>query len=85
MAANFFRSLFPRVKAEEEELVDPQTELRAKCAEDHHTAQLFARYQQCNDRVNSRTKTAETCTEELFDYLHHLDHCVAKTLMSRLK
>jgi len=86
MAFNFFKSFMPTVKAEEEELVDPQQELRAKCAqEDHHASSLLSRYQECNDRVNSRSKTLETCTEELFDYLHALDHCVTKTLFSRLK
>lgn len=86
---NFFKSLIPTVKAQEEELVDPQQELRVsseavfqtrfsqdscdfqeKCATDHHAAHLFERYQECNNRVNSKSKTTETCTEELFDYLH---------------
>lgn len=43
------------------------------------------KYEGCNNRVNSRSKTTETCTEELFDYLHALDHCVTETLFSRLK
>lgn len=30
MALNFFKSLIPRVKAEEEDLVDPQAELRVR-------------------------------------------------------
>lgn len=46
---------------------------------------LFSKYQECNDRVNGRTRTTETCVEELFDYLHELDHCVAHTLWSKLK
>lgn len=106
MAFNFLKSFLPTVKAEEEELVDPQQELRVsqnqqidwkmshdknwnfqeKCSvEDHHAASLLSRYQECNQRVNSRSKTLETCQEELFDYLHALDHCVTKTLFSRLK
>lgn len=39
----------------------------------------------CNDRVNSRTKTEETCLEELIDYVGCIDHCAAKVLMSKLK
>ncbi|XP_037922174.1 cytochrome b-c1 complex subunit 6, mitochondrial [Hermetia illucens] len=82
-------SLIPTVKAQEEEeeqeLVDPQTELREKCNEHGHIKEHFAKYQECNDRVNGRSKTTETCVEELFDYLHELDHCVAKTLWSKLK
>lgn len=46
---------------------------------------LFSKYTECNDRVNGRSRTTETCTEELFDYLHELDHCVSKTLWSKLK
>lgn len=39
----------------------------------------------CNDRVNSRTKTEETCLEEILDYVQCVDHCVAHTLFSKLK
>ncbi|XP_070490251.1 cytochrome b-c1 complex subunit 6, mitochondrial-like [Chironomus tepperi] len=85
MALNFFKSLIPKVNAQEEDLIDPQTVLREKCQQEHHTANLYKRYQECNSRVNSKSKTAETCVEELFDYLHHLDHCVSKTLMNHLK
>ncbi|CRL05856.1 CLUMA_CG019134, isoform A [Clunio marinus] len=86
MAFRFFKSLFPIVKAqEEEELVDPQQELREKCSQEPHASKLYEKFQTCQDRVNSRTKTAETCQEELFDYLHALDHCVTKTLFTRLK
>jgi len=85
MAFNFFKSLLPTVKAQEEELVDPQAELREKCSKESHAAHLMERYQTCNNRVNSRSKTTETCQEELFDYLHALDHCVVKSLFPRLK
>ncbi|KAJ3650577.1 hypothetical protein Zmor_016667 [Zophobas morio] len=81
----------PKVRAQEaeaeaeEELVDPQQELRDKCGDTSHCKELYEKYQTCNDRVNSRSKTTETCVEELFDYLHALDHCVTKDLFSRLK
>lgn len=39
----------------------------------------------CNDRVNSRKETEETCMEELIDYVECIDHCVAKTLFTKLK
>lgn len=32
--------------------------------------------QECNDRVNSRKQTEETCHEEVIHYFHCLDHCV---------
>lgn len=40
---------------------------------------------ECNDRVNSRSKTTETCAEELVDYVSELDHCVSHHLFSKLK
>ncbi|CAG9791437.1 unnamed protein product [Diatraea saccharalis] len=79
--------IIPVVKAEEEEeeMVDPQTTLREQCSQKQDAQNLWGRYQQCNDRVNSRSNTAETCEEELIDYLHVLDKCVTKDLFSRLK
>ncbi|XP_030370561.1 cytochrome b-c1 complex subunit 6, mitochondrial [Scaptodrosophila lebanonensis] len=77
---------FPVVKADDEEdLVDPQTALREKCQTKGHIESLYTKYQECNDRVNSRSKTTETCMEELFDYVAELDHCVAHSLFSKLK
>ncbi|XP_058447211.1 cytochrome b-c1 complex subunit 6, mitochondrial [Malaya genurostris] len=85
MAARRFWSFIPTVKAQDDDIVDPQAVLREKCAQGGHATQLYEKYQACNDRVNSRTQTTETCVEELFDYLHELDHCVTKTLFSKLK
>lgn len=56
-----------------------------KCRETEHAKKLAEKYQICNDRVNSRTKTLETCVEELFDLMHAIDHCAAKDLFSKLK
>lgn len=56
-----------------------------KCGAEPKMESLFSKYTECNDRVNGRSRTTETCTEELFDYLHELDHCVSKTLWSKLK
>ncbi|CAH0394391.1 unnamed protein product [Bemisia tabaci] len=75
----------PVIKADDEELVDPQNVLREKCNQDHHAQELFKRLEDCNARVRSRKKTTEMCDEELIDYLHHIDHCVAKTLFEHLK
>ncbi|XP_017768914.1 PREDICTED: cytochrome b-c1 complex subunit 6, mitochondrial [Nicrophorus vespilloides] len=80
-----FRNFFPRVKAQEEELVDPQETLRNKCRESNHCQHLVEKYQVCNDRVNGKSRTTETCTEELFDMLHAIDHCVTEQLFSKLK
>lgn len=71
---------------EEEEMVCPQEQLREQCrANDHHVTGLLEKYNACNERVSAKTKTNETCEEELFDYIHALDHCVAKTLWKKLK
>ncbi|KAL2731441.1 hypothetical protein V1478_004986 [Vespula squamosa] len=83
---NFIRNFVPKVKAdeEEEELVDPQTVLREECSA-KNCEKLKEILNTCNDRVNSRKQTEETCLEELVDYVQCVDHCVAKTLFSKLK
>ncbi|XP_033331660.1 ubiquinol-cytochrome c reductase 11 kDa subunit [Megalopta genalis] len=77
----------PTVKAEdgEDELIDPQKILRERCALKDYCKQLHEKLNTCNDRVNSRTKTEETCLEELIDYVECVDHCVAEKLFSKLK
>lgn len=80
--------IIPSVKAEteeEEEIVCPQETLRAECQETPKIEALMGRYSDCNDRVNAKSQTTETCEEELFDYIHALDVCVSKTLWSKLK
>lgn len=74
-----------KTEPEEEEIVCPQETLRGKCQEEVKIEKLFNHYQECNDRVNAKSKTNETCEEELFDYIHALDVCVGKTLWSKLK
>lgn len=75
----------PEPEEEEEEVVDPVEELREACTELKKINALFEELQNCNDRVSSKTKTAETCEQELFDFIHARDHCVAKQLFSRLE
>lgn len=91
MAAEKVSKIIPSVKAqeaaeeEEEEIVCPQETLREKCKSEPKIENLIGKLQECNDRVNGKQRTTETCEEELFDYIHALDHCVAKTLWSKLK
>ncbi len=55
--------------------VDPRIAVREHCKESH--CPNFAKeLEACNARVASKTKTTETCTQELFDLLHCVDHCV---------
>ncbi|XP_044297418.1 cytochrome b-c1 complex subunit 6, mitochondrial [Varanus komodoensis] len=70
---------------EEEELVDPLTTLREQCEKSEKCLKVRERLEQCDARVTSRSHTEETCTEELFDFLHARDHCVAHKLFSKLK
>eukprot|EP01137_Pigoraptor_chileana_P004966 Opistho-2@47378 len=70
---------------EEEEPVDPRVALEEKCGASHHCAPLAREFEKCNARVASRPGTAETCSQELFDFVHCLDHCVSQKLFSKLK
>ncbi|KAL4000440.1 methyltransferase-like protein 23 [Sarotherodon galilaeus] len=69
----------------EEEMVDPIESLRQKCAETEHCVHTWERLEQCETRVGSRSSTEEDCTEELFDFLHARDHCVAHKLFHSVK
>ena len=51
--------------------------LRAECRNDSHCEQFKEELQRCTDRVNSRKETTETCSQELMDFLHCIDHCVS--------
>ena len=78
-------SLLTRVRCEEEEeIVDPQVVLRDECKV-KHCEKYDVKLATCNDRVNSRQNTAETCYEELLDLFHCIDHCVSKDLFKKLK
>ena len=49
-------------------------EVRSKC--EAHCPDLKKELAKCTERVSSRSNTEETCTQELFDFLHCVDHCV---------
>lgn len=70
---------------EGEDLEDPHEILREKCRATKKCAALQEKLDICNERVRSRKHTEETCEEELFDFVHCVDHCAAKTLFSKLK
>ncbi|XP_062995488.1 cytochrome b-c1 complex subunit 6, mitochondrial [Elgaria multicarinata webbii] len=70
---------------EEAELVDPLTTVREQCEQSAECVKARERLEKCDDRVSSRSRTQEQCTEELFDFLHARDHCVAHKLFSKLK
>uniref|UniRef100_A0A3B4ZAM8 Cytochrome b-c1 complex subunit 6, mitochondrial-like n=1 Tax=Stegastes partitus TaxID=144197 RepID=A0A3B4ZAM8_9TELE len=64
---------------------DPLETVRQKCAETEHCVHTMERLEQCETRVGSRSATTEDCTEELFDFLHARDHCVAHKLFHSVK
>uniref|UniRef100_A0A8C9U3U8 Cytochrome b-c1 complex subunit 6, mitochondrial n=1 Tax=Serinus canaria TaxID=9135 RepID=A0A8C9U3U8_SERCA len=64
---------------------DPLTTLREQCEQIEQCVKARERLEVCNERVSSRSQTEEQCTEELFDFLHARDHCVAHKLFSKLK
>lgn len=59
--------------------------LQAKCEQQKEAQERFAKLQECNTRVTSKKNTAETCVEELWDFLEVVDKCVAKDLFDHLK
>ncbi|XP_043197365.1 cytochrome b-c1 complex subunit 6, mitochondrial-like [Amphibalanus amphitrite] len=75
----------PPEEEEEEELVDPHETMREECRASGPAPQLRAKFEQCEERVSSRSKTEETCVEELLDYLHAVDHCAGEKVFSALK
>ena len=51
--------------------------MRESCAEKGECAKLFQELEICNQRVASKSKTEETCVQELFDFLECRDKCVS--------
>ena len=47
------------------------------CQNSHHCEPMKALLDECNERVSGKSKTEETCTQELFDFIHCVDHCVS--------
>uniref|UniRef100_A0A8L2Q828 Cytochrome b-c1 complex subunit 6, mitochondrial n=1 Tax=Rattus norvegicus TaxID=10116 RepID=A0A8L2Q828_RAT len=64
---------------------DPLTTVREHCEQLEKCVKARERLESCDRRVSSRSQTEEDCTEELFDFLHARDHCVAHKLFKSLK
>ncbi|XP_049628102.1 cytochrome b-c1 complex subunit 6, mitochondrial-like [Suncus etruscus] len=60
----------PQEEEEEEELVDPLTNLREQCEQLEKCVKAREHLELCDQRVSSKSHTEEDCTEELFDFLH---------------
>lgn len=70
---------------EEEDMVDPLETVRQECEQSEHCTYTRERLEACRNRVGSRSETDEDCTEELFDFLHARDHCVAHKVFHSVK
>ncbi|ETN82322.1 Cyclin protein [Necator americanus] len=66
-----------------EEGVDQLSQWRERCGD--HVADFKAILEECNDRVNGRSQTEETCHQEMTDYIHHLDECAFPKAFAALK
>merc|ERR1711973_579703 len=86
----------PRVKAEEEDepeeeeedeedLVDPAVQIKEDCANSAACISSKERLDACNERVNSKENTEETCLEEILDFYHCMDHCAGPKIFANLK
>ncbi|XP_036411951.1 cytochrome b-c1 complex subunit 6, mitochondrial-like, partial [Colossoma macropomum] len=64
---------------------DPLETVREKCEQTEHCVYTRQKLEACEARVSSRSHTEEDCTEELFDFLHARDHCVAHKVFTSLK
>ncbi|XP_044920394.1 cytochrome b-c1 complex subunit 6, mitochondrial isoform X2 [Mustela putorius furo] len=64
---------------------DPLATVREQCEQLEKCVKARERLEMCDQRVSSRSQTEEDCTEELFDFLHARDHCVAHKLFNSLK
>ncbi|EHH21952.1 hypothetical protein EGK_05127, partial [Macaca mulatta] len=65
--------------------IDPLTTVREQCEQLEKCVKAQERLELCDEHVCSQSHTEEDCTEELFDFLHARDHCVAHKLFNNLK
>eukprot|EP00096_Caligus_rogercresseyi_P001278 TRINITY_DN1204_c0_g1_i1.p1 TRINITY_DN1204_c0_g1~~TRINITY_DN1204_c0_g1_i1.p1 ORF type:complete len:106 (-),score=42.04 TRINITY_DN1204_c0_g1_i1:142-459(-) len=69
---------------EEEELVDPAVAIKSDC-QSGPCASYLALLESCTDRVSSKSKTSETCMEEMMDLYHCVDHCTSPQVLKLCK
>jgi ubiquinol-cytochrome c reductase subunit 6 len=62
---------------EEEEPVDLAPGIREKCGQTSHCNSFKMKLETCTQRVQQYPTHGETCSEEFFDFLHCIDHCVS--------
>merc|ERR1712126_99557 len=72
---------------EEEDLVDPRELMKERCSRSAECKPLRSELNKCNERLENGDLLfeGETCTEELFNFLHCVDHCIAPQMIRALK
>uniref|UniRef100_T1JJM0 Cytochrome b-c1 complex subunit 6 n=1 Tax=Strigamia maritima TaxID=126957 RepID=T1JJM0_STRMM len=70
---------------DDEDIVDPQATLKEQCGEKKDCEAFKNKLDECEARVSGKASTTETCEEELFDFIHCVDHCVSHKLFDQLK
>merc|ERR1711972_1125576 len=70
---------------DEEDLVDPAVQIKEDCANSAACISSKERLDACNERVNSKENTKETCLEEILDFYHCMDHCAGPKIFAKLK
>nr|AIX97455.1 mitochondrial cytochrome b-c1 complex subunit 6 [Ceratosolen solmsi] len=83
--SSIVNNILPIVKADDDELVDPQIVVREKCAKLSTCMALKQTLDDCNNRVRSKSQTTEICSEEVVNFISCIDHCALKTLFNYLK
>ncbi|PIO73436.1 Ubiquinol-cytochrome C reductase hinge protein [Teladorsagia circumcincta] len=63
--------------------VDQLKQWRDRCAEKF--PHLKTALDECNARVSSRKETAETCVQELWDFVEQVDRCAVHKAFAALK
>ena len=57
---------------------DPHETAKERCQERSECVSLKDKLDECNTRVEGKTRTSETCVEEIIDWLHCVDECVSR-------
>jgi len=72
---------------DEEDLVDPRELMKERCGRSHECKPLFKELGKCNERLENGDLLfeGETCQEELFNFIHCVDHCIAPLITKVLK
>ncbi|XP_034837314.1 cytochrome b-c1 complex subunit 6, mitochondrial-like isoform X2 [Maniola hyperantus] len=64
---------------------DPLTMERGKCLERNSKVQKMADVlHACEQRVTSKSYTAESCSQEVVDLMEALDHCVGSRAFAKI-